>query len=50
MLTAEAAVTGSRDTAILALTHHPLVMDYDAAETLFDKLLEANREYLPRFQ
>lgn len=50
MLTAEAAVTGDRDTAILALTHHPLVMDYDAAEMLFDKFLEANREYLPRFQ
>jgi 6-phospho-beta-glucosidase len=50
MLTAEAAVTGDRDTAILALTHHPLVMDYDAAKTLFDDLLEANRDYLPHFR
>ena len=49
MLTAEAAVTGDRDTAILALTHHPLVMDYDAAKDLFARLLEAHREYLPRF-
>ena len=49
MLTAEAAVTGERDTAILALTHHPLVMDYDAAEELFNNLLEANKEYLPQF-
>ena len=50
MLTAEAAVTGNRDTAVLALTHHPLVMDYDAAEKLFELLLEANRNELERFQ
>lgn len=50
MLTAEAAATGDRDTAILALTHHPLVMDYDAAEALFDDLLEAHRDYLPHFR
>jgi 6-phospho-beta-glucosidase len=50
MLTAEAAVTGDRDMAILALTHHPLVMDYDAAEQLFKRLLEAHREYLPQFK
>ena len=49
MLSAEAAVTGDRDTAILALTHHPLVMDYDAAKALFIKLLDAHREYLPNF-
>lgn len=49
MLTAEAAVTGDRDTAILALTHHPLICDYDVAEEMFGKLLEAHREYLPRF-
>jgi len=49
MLTAEAAVTGDRDTAVLALTHHPLVMDYDAAEELFGRLLEAHRELLPAF-
>jgi 6-phospho-beta-glucosidase len=49
MLTAEAAVTGDRDTAILALTHHPLVMDYEGAEKLFGRLLEAHREYLPQF-
>ena len=49
MLTAEAAYTGDRGTAIMALTHHPLVMDYDAAKQLFARLLEANREYLPQF-
>ena len=49
MLTAEAAVIGDRDTAVLALTHHPLVMDYDEAEKLFTRLLEAHREFLPQF-
>ena len=49
MLTASAAVSGDRDTAILALTHHPLVMDYDAAKSLFEKLLEAHRDLLPQF-
>jgi 6-phospho-beta-glucosidase len=49
MLTAEAAVTGDRDTALLALTHHPLICDFDAAEEMLGRLLEANREYLPQF-
>jgi len=49
MLTAEAAVTGDYDTALLALTHHPLVGDYDVAKVLFDKMLEANKDYLPNF-
>jgi 6-phospho-beta-glucosidase len=49
MLTAEAAITGDKDTAILALTHHPLVMDYDAAEKLVTRFLEIHREYLPQF-
>ena len=49
MLTAEAAVTGDRDTAVLALTHHPLVMDYSAAEKLLAQLLDAHREYFPLF-
>lgn len=50
MLTAEAAVTGDRDTAVLALTHHPLVGDYDLAVALFDRMLEANRDFLPQFR
>ena len=49
MLTAEAAVSGDRDTALMALTHHPLIMDYDAAEMLFSRLLEAHRDHLPQF-
>jgi len=49
MQTAEAAVTGDYDTALLALTHHPLVGDYDLAKILLDKMLEANKNYLPNF-
>jgi 6-phospho-beta-glucosidase len=49
MLTAEAAVTGDYDTALLALTHHPLVGDYDLAKKLFDRMLKENKEYLRGF-
>jgi len=50
MLTAEAAITGDYDTALLALTHHPLVGDYDMAKALLDEMLQANKEHLPKFQ
>ena len=49
MLTAEAGATGNHDTALLALTHHPFVQDYDLAKKLFSAMLEANRAYLPLF-
>ena len=48
-LTVEAAVTGCRDTALLALLAHPLISDYDTAEVLLTKILETNKEYLPAF-
>lgn len=48
-LAVEAAVTGDRRTALLALLAHPLVRDYDVARPLLDEMLEANREYLPQF-
>ena len=48
-LTVEAAVSGSRDTALLALLAHPLTGDYDTARELLDRLLEANKQYLPNF-
>jgi len=48
-LTVQAAVTGCRDTALLALLAHPLVGDYDVAKPLLDKLLEANKAFLPQF-
>jgi len=49
MLTAEAAVTGNRDAALLALLAHPLVGDYECAKILLEKILEANKDYLPAF-
>jgi len=48
-LAVEAAATGSRDTALLALIAHPLVRDYDTASALLPQLLEGSREYLPQF-
>ena len=48
-LTVEAAVTGDRDTALLALLAHPLVGDYEKAKALLAEMLEANRKYLPQF-
>lgn len=49
-LAVEAALTGSRDTALLALLAHPLAGDTDVAEPLLDELLQANKAYLPQFQ
>ena len=48
-LAVEAAVTGSRDTALFALLAHPLAGDYDTIKPMLDELLEANRAYLPQF-
>jgi 6-phospho-beta-glucosidase len=48
-LTIEAAVTGDRSLALRALVANPLVPDADAATGLLDAILDANREYLPRF-
>ncbi len=49
-LTIEAAVTGDRHTALLALLNHPLVPGVKAAQGLLADILEANREYLPGFR
>ncbi|MEY8349832.1 6-phospho-beta-glucosidase [Bacillus cereus] len=46
---AEAAVTGSYDKALLALTINPLIPSDDLAEAVLQKLLEAHKEYLPHF-
>lgn len=48
-LAVEAAVSGSRELAFLALLAHPLVRDAGIARPLLDELLEANREFLPQF-
>ena len=48
-LAVEAAVSGSRETALMALLAHPLVGDFDAASELLPEILEGSREYLPQF-
>lgn len=48
-LAIEAAVTGSRELALLALSAHPLTDSISAAEAMLDEMLEKNRRYLPRF-
>jgi 6-phospho-beta-glucosidase len=48
-LAADAALTGSRATALRALLANPLVRQYPTAAPLLDALLEANQANLPRF-
>jgi 6-phospho-beta-glucosidase len=48
-LTIQAALSGDRHTALLALLANPLVAQYETAEPLLDALLDANRRFLPRF-
>ena len=49
-LAVEAAVTGNRETAFLALLAHPLISQIKPAEQLLDELLVANAAHLPRFR
>lgn len=46
---AEAAVTGSYDLAVLALTINPLVASDSLAKQIVDEMLEAHKKYLPQF-
>ena len=46
-LTAEAAWSGTRLDAIRALASHPLVLSLHKAETLYDEMASAHRDYLP---
>lgn len=48
-LTVEAAYTGDKMKAVMALTMHPLVKDYDLAKTLVDEIIAAHPEYLGYF-
>lgn len=48
-LTVKAAINGDRDAALAALMVHPLIGDYEKAKPMLDEMLEANKEYLPRF-
>ena len=45
----KAAVSGSRQDAILAMLQNPLVPDFPTAVKLVDEMLEAHKEYLPQF-
>ena len=49
-ISAEAAVTGDYNTGVLALTINPLVSSDKLARILFDEMLEAHKEFLPRFR
>jgi 6-phospho-beta-glucosidase len=46
-LAAEAAWSGTRHEAIRALASHPLVFSLPLAETIYDKMAAAHRQYLP---
>ncbi|MHA6484527.1 6-phospho-beta-glucosidase [Paenibacillus sp. strain BS8-2] len=48
-LAIEAAVSGSRDKALLALASHPLIDSSNVAEAMLDEMLERNKIYVPRF-
>jgi len=48
-LTVRAALEGDRDIALAALMAHPLVGDVAKAVPLLEEMLEANKDYLPRF-
>jgi 6-phospho-beta-glucosidase len=46
-LAAEAAWSGTRRDAIRALASHPLVFSLPLAETIYDEMAAAHRQYLP---
>ena len=48
-LTIEAAITGSYDKALQAFTANPIVTSGTKAKELLDEMLEAHKEFLPRF-
>ena len=49
LLAIDAAISGSRVTALQALMANPLVGDHERAVPLLEALLTANEAYLPRF-
>ncbi|WP_079708700.1 6-phospho-beta-glucosidase [Paraliobacillus ryukyuensis] len=48
-ISAEAAVTGNYDTAVLALTINPLTPSDTVAKQIVDEMMEAHKEHLPQF-
>lgn len=49
VLGAEASVEGDYEKALLAMTLNPLIANDMLGHKLLDEMLEANKEYLPRF-
>ncbi|UTZ22770.1 6-phospho-beta-glucosidase [Vibrio campbellii] len=49
-LAIEAAVEGSYDKALMALTNNPLVPDISRAKSILDEILAVNAPYLPQFK
>lgn len=49
MLTVEAAATGNKEKALLALITNPLIPSIDIAKKLLDEILEINKNYLSLF-
>lgn len=47
--TIEAAITGDRNKALIALLNNPLIHDVRDAKGILNELLEAHRTYLPAF-
>ena len=50
ILTIEAAVTGDRKTALMALMNNPLVHDIKDARHILDDMIRAHEAYLPQFR
>ncbi|HBE9443693.1 cellobiose-6-phosphate hydrolase, family 4 [Clostridioides difficile] len=49
VLAAKAAVYGDYESALLALCINPLISSDDLAKTILDEMLEAHKDYLPKF-
>ncbi|HCQ5550433.1 TPA: 6-phospho-beta-glucosidase [Clostridioides difficile] len=49
VLAAKAAVYGDYESALLALCINPLIPSDDLAKTILDEMLEAHKDYLPKF-
>jgi 6-phospho-beta-glucosidase len=50
IIASKAAVTGSYQDALLAMTINPLVPSDNIAREILDEMLEAHQDYLPQFQ
>lgn len=50
MMAVDAAVTGDKGKALIALVNNPLIPSIDVAKKLLEELLEINKEYLPQFK